>query len=323
MPGFGSQSVATPISRVQSGVEWVPDGRLGFATRLEDTMDWSGFVPVSAGLGELKRVRAAHLPGSYAEALFARAWSALAGGSHPLAVARDVVDRAATGCRLGAMDRETLAGMGLSEAEVAATLHAAREEVGVALAGSDELRLGEPPAFVAALNRQPRAGATAPGQPRTILEPAESHGDHCLGVAVLGVLIARATGADEVRVFLAGLAHHLHNARMPDSGFAGEVLLGAALEPTVARLTAAEIAMLSQPVADRVRDALRLVGDGETLDGQAFNAADAIDRVQQVHYHARAAAFTARAALVDLDLVHAGPLQAFQKGLLRDAGLMP
>ncbi len=289
----------------------------------DDRVVWSDFVPVSAGIGELKRVRAAHLPGSCAELLFTRAWSAVAGGADVDAVARDIVDRAVTGCRLGAMDRETLAAMGLDDDEISATLAAARAEMGMPPVAQDVMPTADPPAFVAALNRQPRAGATAPGQSRTILEPAESHGDHCLGVAVLGVLIARATGADEARVFLAGLAHHLHNARMPDSGFAGEVLLGVALEPTVARLTAAEIATLPEPLADRVRNALRLVGDGETTDGRAFNAADAIDRVQQVHYHARVAAFTARAALVDLDLVHAGPLQAFQKGLLRDAGLMP
>ena len=301
----------------------MPDGRLGSAIRIEGAIDWSGFAPLAAALGELKRVRAAHLVGSYAEALFVRAWSALSGGSDPHAVADDVVDRAVTGCRLGAMDAEALAGLGLAAAEVAATLDAARAEMAMTSPKPISLRFGVSPTFVAALCGQPRAGATAPGQPRTILEPAESHGDHCLGVAVLGVLIARVTGADQARVFLAGLAHHLHNARMPDSGFAGEVLLGAALEPTVARLTAAEIATLPEPLAARVRDALVLVGDGETQDGRAFNAADAIDRVQQVHYHARAAAFTARAALVDLDLVHAGPLQAFQKGLLRDAGLMP
>ena len=286
-------------------------------------MDWAGFAPVSAALGELKRVRAAHLFGSYAEALFVRAWSALAGGTEVADVARDVTDRAVTGCRLGAMDAETLRDMGLSDPEVAATLAAARAEIGAPDPGPVMVRLTPPPAFVAALCRQPRAGATAPGQPRTILEPAESHGDHCLGVAVLGVLVAREIGADEARAFLAGLAHHLHNARMPDGGFAGEVLLGAALEPTVARLTAAEVATLPGPLVERVRDALRLVGDGISADGRAFNAADAIDRVQQVHYHARAAAFTARSALVDLDLVHAGPLQAFQKALLRDAGLMP
>lgn len=298
------------------------DGRLCEADKRAEAVEWSRFVPISAGLGELKRVRAAHLPGSFAEDLFVRAWAALAGGSASADVADATTDRAVVACRIGAMDVERLKLMGLSDAEVAVTLSAARSEMGVSAPAGVSLAGGVAPAFVAELCRQPRAGATASGMPRTILEPAESHGDHCLGVAVLGVLIARVTGADPARAFLAGLAHHLHNAKMPDSGFAGEVLLGAALEPTVARLTEREIATLDLALAASVRDALKLVGDAITAEGRAFNAADTIDRVQQVHFHARLAAFTAHGALVDLDLVHAGPLQSFQKDLLRDAGLM-
>ena len=295
----------------------VQDGRQTEAIGTGHAVNWAAFAPVSAGLGEIKRVRAAHLPGTMAEALFARAWSALAGGSPAADVAADVTGRALVARTLGAMDAEVLADMGLEPAQIAAATAAGGS------VSPRALTFASLPLFVDRLCRQPRAGATAPGQPRTILEPAESHGDHCLIVAVLGVLIARQIGADQTRVFLAGLAHHLHNARMPDSGYAGEVLLGDALGPTVARLTSVEIATLTPGLAGWVRDALRLVGDGVSRDGQAFNAADAIDRVQQVHYHARAAAFSARTALVDLDLVHEGPLQAFQKALLRDAGLMP
>ncbi len=300
----------------------LPDGRVFQGDARAPGLHWGDFVAVSAGLGELKRVRAAHLPGSYAEHLFGRAWAALAGGSAAADVADAIADRAVVACRLGALDAGRLALMGLSETEIAGTLRAARVEMGFDTPAVGALAEADAPEFVADLCRQPRAGATAPGLPRTILEPAESHGDHCLGVAVLGVLIARASGADPARTFLAGLAHHLHNAKMPDSGFAGEVLLGAALEPAVARLTEREIAALRPELAASVRDALTLVGDAVTPEGRAFNAADAIDRVQQVHFHARMASFTAREALVDLDLVHAGPLQAFQKALLRDAGLM-
>ncbi len=278
---------------------------------------------MAAELGELKRLRAAHLAGSFADHLFTRAWSALVGGSPLAAVAADIADRALIASRLGAVDAESLAAFGLASPEIDAVLDAARSAVGAQRPVVSRLTFAPAPAFVAQLCRQPRAGATAPNMPRMILEPAESHGDHCLAVAVIAVLIARSTGADEGRVFLAGLAHHLHNARLPDSGFAGEMLLGPSLEPLMGRLVAAEIATLAPDFAAWVRDALLLVGDAATADGRAFNAADAIDRVQQVHYHARAAAFTARAALVDLDLVHAGPLQAFQKGLLRDLGLMP
>ncbi len=293
------------------------------ATHDEASIGLAQVAAIAAELGELKRVRAGHLTSSFAAHLFNRAWSALAGRSPAAVVAADIVDRALIACRLGAIDAESLAAFGLTRHEVDAVLDAARATMGVQPPGTARLTFAPAPAFTAQLCRQPRAGATAPNMPRTILEPAESHGDHCLVVAVIGVLIARLTGADEGRVFLAGLAHHLHNAQLPDSGYAGEMLLGPLLEPLMARLVAAEIATLAPDFARQVDDVLLLVGDAVTADGRAFNAADAIDRVQQVHYHARAAAFTARAALVDLDLVHAGPLQAFQKGLLRDLDLMP
>ena len=46
------------------------------------------------------------------------------------------------------------------------------------------------PPFVPLLAAQPRAGATRPGYPRVILEPAENHAEHCAVVAVNGVLAA-------------------------------------------------------------------------------------------------------------------------------------
>ena len=71
---------------------------------------------------------------------------------------------------------------------------------------------------------------------RVVVEPPESHGDHCLTVAVYGVLVAPVFGADPVAPFLVGLAHHLHNVVLPDAGFAGEVLLGAALDRVLTTL---------------------------------------------------------------------------------------
>ena len=50
-------------------------------------------------------------------------------------------------------------------------------------------------------------------------------------------------------------------------------------------------------------------------------ALDVLDRVLQVHHHARAAAFTASQALDDLELVHDGPVQSFHHDVLRAAGL--
>ena len=177
------------------------------------------------------------------------------------------------------------------------------------------------PAFAETLIRQPRAGATAPGKPRIVLEPPESHGDHCLVVAVLGVVLAGVNSANPATAFLAGMAHHLHNAVLPDSGFAGEVLLGDELAPIMERLFEKELATLSTPVAETVRFALATIGNVDTTEGRAFNAADVIDRVLQVRHYEQVAAFTASHALDDLDLVHAGPLQAFHHAVLTEAGL--
>ena len=46
-----------------------------------------------------------------------------------------------------------------------------------------------------------------------------------------------------------------------------------------------------------------------------------IDRVLQMRHYDQVAHFTTRQALEDLDLVHAGPTQAFHFAVLQDAGL--
>ena len=179
------------------------------------------------------------------------------------------------------------------------------------------------PAFVEALIRQPRAGATCPGKPRLILEPPEGHGDHCLAVAVLGVVLCAEYGADPAPVFLAGLAHHLHNATLPDAGFAGEVLLGVHLLPALRRLTNQALATLPAGLAAHTRDALALAADSGTPEGRAFNAADVIDRIMEVRHFAAVAGFTEAQATDDMELVHAGPLQDFHYQVMRRAGLLP
>jgi hypothetical protein len=177
------------------------------------------------------------------------------------------------------------------------------------------------PGLAAALCRQSRAGASCPGLPRIIVEPPESHGDHCFTVAVYGVLISPLVGSDPATPFLLGLAHHLHNVELPDAGFAGEVLLGDHLPRVITVLEERELAALSAPLAQRLREVFALRSDAVVPASQAFHAADVIDRVLQVHHHARVAAFTASQALDDLQLVHAGPVQAFQYDVLVAAGL--
>ncbi len=73
------------------------------------------------------------------------------------------------------------------------------------------------------------------------------------------------------------------------------------------------------PFARAGRDDLR--ADAVAPESQAFHTADVLDRVLQVHHHARAAAFTASQALDDLELVHAGPVQTFHHRVLAAAGL--
>ena len=292
-----------------------------------------GIGPVARDIAECKRMRDQSTTDSVAERLFRRGWAMLAGDAAPEAVCLEITADALVATRLAGIDARLLAAQSVEPAAAAAILERAFAEAASGLAPAVARRLRErvgrgsaasdraPPWFVGALIRQPRAGATAPGRPRLALEPAESHGDHCLAVAVLGTVIALQSGADPAPVFLAGLAHHLHNAGLPDTGFAGEMLLGEALAPLMARLTRQELATLDPALRRRVEESLGLTADAGTPEARAFHAADVIDRVLQAHHHARAAAFTVDQALGDLGLVHEGPLQAFHHGVLAAVGL--
>jgi 5'-deoxynucleotidase YfbR-like HD superfamily hydrolase len=287
--------------------------------------------PLLAELGDAKRVRTAGAPGSLAEQAFGRAWARLAEGEDAESVALSETAAAVARARLAGIDAAVLTAAGLSGDEALAVLQRAFDEVAAPLDAGLAGRLrdalpalrpaGPPPSLAGALNAQPRAGATSPGRPRVIVEPPESHGDHCLTVAVYGCLLAPVVGADPVTPFLMGLAHHLHNVALPDAGFAGEVLLGDALDRVIGTLEERELAALPAALADRLRTVLALRADAVAPESQAFHAADVLDRVLQVHHHAGAAAFTAGQALDDLELVHAGPVQAFHLDVLAAAGL--
>ena len=291
----------------------------------------AGLRPLLQEVGDAKRVRVASAPGSLAEQAFARAWARLVDGEDAAAVALSETAAAVARARLAGIDREVLVDAGLSADDALEVVRAGFDEVAgpvtEPLRGQlrDALELVRPcapaPALADALNRQPRAGATCPGKPRILVEPPESHGDHCLTVAVYGVLVSPLVGAAPVVPFLVGLAHHLHNVALPDAGFAGEVLLGAHLQPVMDRLEQRELEVLPPALADRLRAVLGLRADAVAPESQAFHAADVLDRVLQVHHHARAAAFTASQALDELELVHAGPVQAFHDGVLQAAGL--
>ncbi len=294
-------------------------------------------VPLLAEMGDLKRLRTADGDGSLAERAFRRSWAAIVSGEPIATVARRETAAAVVAARLGGIDARVLHRSGLDGEQVVDVLRRSfdsvaralpeplwtylREGLGLPVGASAEDDPAELPSFVGALARQPRAGATAPGKPRIMLEPPESHAEHCATVALYGVLLSGHFGAEPAEVFLAGLAHHLHNAVLPDAGFAGEGLLGEHLGPIFERLNDEAISELPEGVEGEVRSALRLVGQAKSPGARAFNAADVIDRVLQMRHYARAAAFTLDQALDDLDLVHEGPLKGFHEEVLKEAGL--
>lgn len=288
-------------------------------------------VPLAVELCDLKRLRDASSADSLASRMFRTAWGALAAGQGVGEVSLISTAAALAAARLGGIDSTVLADVGLSPQDATEVLRASFDEVAGPVDGhlarqlrgalGQPLHPGKPPAFAEILIRQPRAGATCPGKPRFVLEPPEGHGDHCLVVAVLGFALAPRYGADPATAFLAGMAHHLHNVALPDSGFVGEVLLGRHLGPILARLFARELATLPAGLRACTEAALATIPDADTPGGRAFHAADVIDRVLQMRHYDQVARFTIDQALDDMELVHTGPTQAFHHAVLQEAGL--
>ena len=179
----------------------------------------------------------------------------------------------------------------------------------------------EQPKWVENLAVSPRAGATCPGKPRIVLEPAEMHSDHCLMIAAYGFMLADIFGADREDAWLIGLCHHLHNAYLPDAGFTGEILLGAHLQHIVSSLRERVLAEFSPHYRDRVRQLFIELDNLESPLAQTFHAADTIDRVVQLEHYERAGQFTVAKALEEFNLVHEGSAQVFQHALLQSIGI--
>ena len=287
-------------------------------------------LPLLRDLGNLKRVRSAGCSGSIAERLFARAWGRLAAGEDEAEVARGTTLDGLIALRLGDLDAMRLEQVGVPAAEV----RRIRQRAGEIACGELEPPLrswlleavphavsNAAPPFVGRLAAQPRAGATCPGKGRLMLEPPESHADHCAMVAIGGVLLAAAWDARPETVFLAALAHHLHNAELPDAGFTGEEMLGAWLQPAMQRATQIALDELPIAVRRRVEEARLILPDAETPEGRAFHAADTLDRVLQVEHHLRAGSPTRGVGLNAMELVHAGPVKPFQDAMLSQMGV--
>lgn len=281
-------------------------------------------------MNDLKRVHSAGREGSIAERLFAQGWSLLTGGAAPDDIALDITATTLAATRLCDLDAAFLAAAGLSEAAASAVLVAGfdavtcdidpdlRARLRGRLAPRPPGRPGPVPAFVSALAKQPRAGVTCPGRARILLEPPENHAEHCLIVAVYGVCLSPFYRADPGTVFLAAMAHHFHNAAMPDAGFTGEMLLGDHLGPIMAVTTAWAMSELDGPLRGQVERARAVLPDDATAEGRAFHAADCVDRVLQIAQHLRGASTTMAAVLDEWELVHAGPVKGFHDRVLRD-----
>ena len=291
-------------------------------------------LPLFRGLNDLKRIRAAGKNGSIAERLFLRSWARLFAGDALGEVALSETAHAVASVRLAGIDAEVLTEGGFAAGDRLAVLRSGLD----AVAGPLDCELAAwlrcalsadalpnpncVPPFAVLLAQQPRAGATRPGFRRVVLEPAENHADHCGMVAVYGVLAAPLYGADPARAFLTGLSHHLHNAYLPDAGDAGDVLLGDKLRPLMETFRSKAVAELPEALRQPVRNAVSVVYNAETPEAKTFQTADVLDRVLEMEWHANSAAFTLSIALEDMDIVHPGPVQAFQLEIMRQAGLM-
>ncbi len=283
-------------------------------------------------LNDLKRIRSAGREGSIATRLFATGWGALASAIAPERVMRVTVSTALAAVRLGDLDRQGLTRCGLSSSDAVTVLQRGFDEVSTALqpsfAAMLRATLAEPsfatvqaPGFVRLLADQPRAGVTCPGRPRLVLEPPENHAEHSLMVAVCGAIAAPAYGADPTAVFLAGMGHHLHGAIVPDSGFAGEMLLGDLLDAVVEHGRAEAFAVLAPPLAAALRQALEPISADRTAEARAFHAADVIDRVLQIEQHLKVSGTTMQQVIGDYGLVHDGPVKGFHDQVLAQVGL--
>jgi 5'-deoxynucleotidase YfbR-like HD superfamily hydrolase len=292
-------------------------------------------LPLLRELNDLKRVRVAGREGSLAEQLFGRAWGALVAGEEPATVALRETARALIGVRLPGYDVALLGSLGLAETEANRVLQQALHDAGQpldadlvnqlaqAMSAPVDSIAGRQPAFVAQLAQQPRAGATHPGRPRIMLWPPESHADHCAMVAIYAVVLSPYFGADPGKAFLTGLAHHLHNAALPDPGYAGDELLGSHLPGLMAQATQQAMQQLPtdlQPVVTAALDRTRVV---DVPAARAFHAADVFDRVLEMAWHDQSARFRLHQALDDLNIVHAGFTQQFHQQVLTAAGLLP
>jgi len=291
-------------------------------------------LPLFRELNDLKRIRVAARAGSLAEQMFHRAWARLVSGEPLEEVAAGETARAVVAARLAGVDAQVLSEAGLPEEERKQIFERAFDSVASALESEFAADLktaldtrqdflfepSEVPEFARLLANQPRAGATRPGFARVVLEPAENHAQHCAVVAVNSYLASSVYGARPERAFLTGLCHHFHNAYLPDAGDAGDHLLEQHLAPMMETFRTRALSQLPSHLASEARASLDAVYRSDTPESKAFQAGDSIDRVLEMEWHARSNEFTLSVALDQMDIIHPGPVQAFQLDLMRELG---
>lgn len=305
----------------------------GLAIQTEKT-DLVQMIPLLWEIGNLKRIKPAHLPVSLATDFFRRAWGRINGGADLRRVAINLTADAIVSAQLGAIDRLVLQHSGLSAAEIRVVIERAfdlsaglieksfRDELRQTLTEKANLNSSDLPFFVEKLSKQPRSGATKPGAQRFVFDAPENHAEHSIIVGIYGVLLAPLFNADIATVFLTALAHHFHNADLPDAGFAGEELLGEFLPAVFRHLREQCLSELSENLRETVRQTFALTTDACASESKAFHAADVIDRVLQMRHHGEANQFNLKYALEEMELVHAGAVQSFHYEILSAAKLI-
>lgn len=294
----------------------------------------AALVPLFREIGNLKRIRAADSSDSFAAHLFRRAWREIVGGTDARTVAVKTAVAATVGANLGAIDRKVLRETELNETEIETVLRRAfdavaapvnaelRNELREQITIEDDFAAAETPTFVELLIKQPRSGATKVGAPKLVFDAPENHGEHSIIVGVYAILLAPIFCADAEAVFYAALAHHFHNAYLPDSGFAGEESLGEFLPRVFEAFRRKCLAEVPENLHSKIRRALEIIETADAAEARAFHAADVIDRVLQMRHHAEANEFTLKYAMEEAELVHAGAIQNFHYGVLRAARLI-
>ncbi|MCY7346917.1 MAG: hypothetical protein LH614_11940, partial [Pyrinomonadaceae bacterium] len=190
------------------------------------------------------------------------------------------------GANLGAIDAEVLRSADLGRNEIETILSRAFDAVAAPVDASlrTEMRelIGEEsnseeaenPHFVELLIRQPRSGATKVGAPKMIFDQPENHAENSIIVGIYAVLLAPVYRADIETVFSAALAHHFHNAYLPDSGFAGEESLGEFMPAIFDSFRRRCLSEIPEKLHEKIWSALKVIEKADAPEAQAFHAAE-------------------------------------------------